>query len=145
MNIGMVILAAYVVVLLGIAFYAWKRDQKNIKDFATGGGLGIFVLTLTFSATGRPWGKSSIARAWPRRWPHGVHLQKQTNFVCIMRRELVDSFSETTRSGSCADYFPILFCCQSDLYHHDRQPRTGNRPVLLCEQHSHFLCIRPSH
>ena len=51
MNIGMVILAAYVVVLLGIAFYAWKRDQKNIKDFATGGGLGIFVLTLTFSAT----------------------------------------------------------------------------------------------
>ena len=81
----------------------------------------------------------------PRRWPHGVHLQKQTNFVCIMRRELVDSFSETTRSGSCADYFPILFCCQSDLYHHDRQPRTGNRPVLLCEQHSHFLCIRPSH
>ena len=28
-----------------------KRDQKNIKDFATGGGLGIFVLTLTFSAT----------------------------------------------------------------------------------------------
>lgn len=38
MNIGMVILAAYVVVLLGIAFYAWKRDQKNIKDFATGGG-----------------------------------------------------------------------------------------------------------
>ena len=81
----------------------------------------------------------------PRRCPHGVHLQKQTNFVCIMRRELVDSFSETTRSGSCADYFPILFCCQSDLYHHDRQPRTGNRPVLLCEQHSHFLCIRPSH
>lgn len=82
--------------------------------------------------------------ALPRRWPHGVHLQKQTNFVCIRRRELVDSFSGTAKS-SCADYFPILFCCQSDLYHHDRQPRTGNRPVFLCEQHSHFLCIRPSH
>ena len=90
-------------------------------------------------------GGKPAALPLPRRWPHGVHLQKQTNFVCIMRRELVDSFSETTRSGSCADYFPILFCCQSDLYHHDRQPRTGNRPVLLCEQHSHFLCIRPSH
>ena len=88
--------------------------------------------------------KNSGQRALPRRCPHGVHLQKQTNFVCIMRRELVDSFSGTAKS-SCADYFPILFCCQSDLYHHDRQPRTGNRPVLLCEQHSHFLCIRPSH
>ena len=88
----------------------------------------------------RPEGKGTL----PRRCPHGVHLQKQTNFVCIMRRELVDSFSGTAKS-SCADYFPILFCCQSDLYHHDRQPRTGNRPVLLCEQHSHFLCIRPSH
>ena len=86
----------------------------------------------------------SLQSALPRRCPHGVHLQKQTNFVCIMRRELVDSFSGTAKS-SCADYFPILFCCQSDLYHHDRQPRTGNRPVLLCEQHSHFLCIRPSH
>lgn len=51
MNIGIIILIVYVLVLLGIAFYAHHRDQKNIKDFATGGGLGIFVLTLTFSAT----------------------------------------------------------------------------------------------
>jgi len=51
MNIGMIILIAYMLVLLGIAFYASRQDKKNIKDFATGGGLGIFVLTLTFSAT----------------------------------------------------------------------------------------------
>lgn len=51
MNIGLVILIVYMLVLLGIAFYASKRDEKNIKDFATGGGLGIFVLTLTLSAT----------------------------------------------------------------------------------------------
>ncbi len=51
MNVGMMILVVYMLVLLGIAFYASRRDQKNIKDFATGGGLGIFVLTLTFSAT----------------------------------------------------------------------------------------------
>lgn len=51
MNVGMIILIVYMLVLLGIAFYASRRDQKNIKDFATGGGLGIFVLTLTFSAT----------------------------------------------------------------------------------------------
>ena len=51
MNVGFVILVLYMLVLLGIAFYASKRDKKNIKDFATGSGLGIFVLTLTFSAT----------------------------------------------------------------------------------------------
>ena len=51
MNIGLVILAVYIAVLLGIALYASKKDKKNIKDFATGGGLGIFILTLTFSAT----------------------------------------------------------------------------------------------
>ena len=51
MNIGMIILICYMIVLLGIAFYASRQDKKNIKDFATGGGLGIFVLTLTFSAT----------------------------------------------------------------------------------------------
>lgn len=51
MNIGLIILIVYMLVLLSIAFYASKQDQKNIKDFATGGGLGIFVLTLTFSAT----------------------------------------------------------------------------------------------
>ncbi len=51
MNVGLVILVVYLVVLLGIALYASKQDKKNIKDFATGGGLGIFILTLTFSAT----------------------------------------------------------------------------------------------
>lgn len=51
MNVGIIILIIYMLVLLGIALYASHRDQKNIKDFATGGGLGIFVLTLTFSAT----------------------------------------------------------------------------------------------
>jgi SSS family solute:Na+ symporter len=51
MNLGLVILAVYIAVLLGIALYASKKDKKNIKDFATGGGLGIFILTLTFSAT----------------------------------------------------------------------------------------------
>lgn len=51
MNLGLVILTVYLLVLLGIALYAAKQDKKNIKDFATGGGLGIFILTLTFSAT----------------------------------------------------------------------------------------------
>ena len=51
MNVGMWILLGYMVVLIGIALYAHKKDERNIKDFATGGGLGIFVLTLTFSAT----------------------------------------------------------------------------------------------
>ena len=51
MTAGIVILVVYMLVLLGIAYYASKQDKKNIKDFATGGGLGIFVLTLTFSAT----------------------------------------------------------------------------------------------
>ncbi len=52
MNIGLIILGIYTLSLLGIAFYASKQDKKNIKDFATAGSsLGIFVLTLTFSAT----------------------------------------------------------------------------------------------
>jgi len=52
MNTGLIILALYTVSLLGIAFYASMQDKKNIKDFATAGSsLGIFVLTLTFSAT----------------------------------------------------------------------------------------------
>ena len=51
MNTGLIILVIYMLTLLGIAYYASLRDKKNIKDFATGGGLGIFVLTLTFSAT----------------------------------------------------------------------------------------------
>ncbi len=52
MNIGLIILGIYTLSLLGIAFYASKQDKKNIKDFATAGSsLGIFVLTITFSAT----------------------------------------------------------------------------------------------
>ena len=47
MTSGLLILVAYVVVLLGIAYYASTQDKKNIKDFATGGGFGIFILTLT--------------------------------------------------------------------------------------------------
>jgi len=52
MNIGLVVLALYTISLLAIAWYASKQDKKNIKDFATASSsLGIFVLTLTFSAT----------------------------------------------------------------------------------------------
>lgn len=52
MNTGLIILILYTLVLLGIAYYASLQDKKNIKDFATAdSSLGIFVLTLTFSAT----------------------------------------------------------------------------------------------
>lgn len=52
MNIGLIILILYSIVVLGIAYYASLQDKKNIADFAVAGGsLGIFVLTLTFSAT----------------------------------------------------------------------------------------------
>lgn len=84
----------------------------------------------------------------PRRCLHGVHRQKPTNCgtpFCSIRRESVDSFSEINNKDSCADYFPALFCCQGDLHHHYRQPRTGNRPVLRCEQHRLFLFILSSH
>lgn len=51
-NVGLVILALYTLSLFGIAIYASRQDKKNIKDFATASGsLGVFVLTLTFSAT----------------------------------------------------------------------------------------------
>lgn len=84
----------------------------------------------------------------PQRCLHGVHWQKPTNCgtpFCSIRRESVDSFSEINNKDSCADYFPALFCCQGDLHHHYRQPRTGNRPVLRCEQHRLFLFILSSH
>ena len=87
-------------------------------------------------------------QALPRRCLHGVHRQKPTNCgtpFCSIRRESADSFSEINNKDSCADYFPILFCCQGDLYRHYRQPRTGNRPVLRCEQHRLFLFILSSH
>lgn len=52
MNVGLIILGVYTLSLLGIAYYASKLDKKNIKDFATASSsLGVFVLTLTFSAT----------------------------------------------------------------------------------------------
>ena len=89
-----------------------------------------------------------LLRALPRRCLHGVHRQKPTNCgtpFCSIRRESVDSFSEINNKDSCADYFPALFCCQGDLHHHYRQPRTGNRPVLRCEQHRLFLFILSSH
>ena len=88
------------------------------------------------------------SNALPRRCLHGVHRQKPTNCgtpFCSIRRESVDSFSEINNKDSCADYFPALFCCQGDLHHHYRQPRTGNRPVLRCEQHRLFLFILSSH
>lgn len=90
----------------------------------------------------------SVFLPLPRRCLHGVHRQKPTNCgtpFCSIRRESVDSFSEINNKDSCADYFPALFCCQGDLHHHYRQPRTGNRPVLRCEQHRLFLFILSSH
>ena len=52
MNIGLTIMILYTFSLLGIAYYASKQDKKNIADYATASSsLGIFVLTLTFSAT----------------------------------------------------------------------------------------------
>ena len=52
MNTGLIILILYTLSLLGIAYYASLQDKKNIKDFATAeSSLGIFLLTLTFSAT----------------------------------------------------------------------------------------------
>jgi len=51
MTMGLWILAVYTLIMLAVAYYASKRDQKTIKDFAVGGGFGIFILTLTFSTT----------------------------------------------------------------------------------------------
>ena len=51
MTVGLWILAVYLVLMLIVAVYAAKRDQKTIKDFTVGSGFGIFILTLTFSAT----------------------------------------------------------------------------------------------
>lgn len=92
--------------------------------------------------------RSLTSATLPRRCLHGVHRQKPTNCgtpFCSIRRESVDSFSEINIKDSCADYFPALFCCQGDLHHHYRQPRTDNRPVLRCEQHRLFLFILSSH
>ena len=128
-----------------------RRCLHGVHQAVCGGTNVVSALCLGAACTGcipdrpvYPAGGSPL----PRRCLHGVHRQKPTNCgtpFCSIRRESVDSFSEINNKDSCADYFPALFCCQGDLHHHYRQPRTGNRPVLLCEQHSHFLCIRPSH
>ena len=106
--------------------------------------LGAACTGCIFSATTEYFPVSPL----PRRCLHGVHRQKPTNCgtpFCSIRRESVDSFSEINNKDSCADYFPALFCCQGDLHHHYRQPRTDNRPVLRCEQHRLFLFILSSH
>lgn len=52
MNIGMIILVVYMLSVLGIAYYVSRKDDKNISSFVTAdSSLGIFVLTLTLSAT----------------------------------------------------------------------------------------------
>ncbi|MDO5016023.1 MAG: sodium:solute symporter family protein [Eubacteriales bacterium] len=52
MNVGLIILVIYMIAILGLAIYASKKDKKTIADFATAdSSLGVFVLTLTFSAT----------------------------------------------------------------------------------------------
>lgn len=52
MNTGIIVLIGYTIAILGIAYYASRKDEKNISDFVTAdSSLGIFVLTLTFSAT----------------------------------------------------------------------------------------------
>lgn len=52
MTVGMIILIIYMICILGIAIYVSRKDEKNISTFTTAGSsLGIFVLTLTLSAT----------------------------------------------------------------------------------------------
>lgn len=52
MTTGMIILIIYIIAVLGIAIYVSRHDEKNIQEFiTTESGLGIFVLTLTLSAT----------------------------------------------------------------------------------------------
>ena len=75
-----------------------------------------------------------IVCSLPRRVPCGLHRQKCTRHDVQFRgmcRESVDSFSRHCINMPCADYFPVLFCCQGDLYRHCRQPWTDNRPVFL--------------
>ena len=52
MTIGLGILIVYTIALLIMAWYTGKDTEKTIKDYTTASStLGIFVLTLTFSAT----------------------------------------------------------------------------------------------
>ncbi len=81
----------------------------------------------------------------PRRVPCGLHRQKCTKHDVQFRgmcRESVDSFSRHCINMPCADYFPVLFCCQGDLYRHCRQPRTDNRPGFLMRTAALFyVCL----
>jgi SSS family solute:Na+ symporter len=52
MNTGLAILLVLLAALLVMAWRVSLEDKKNIRDFATAsGGLGVFLLTLTLSAT----------------------------------------------------------------------------------------------
>lgn len=52
MTTGIIILIIYIILILGLAVYVSRNDEKNISEFTkTASGLGIFVLTLTLSAT----------------------------------------------------------------------------------------------
>lgn len=130
------------------------REGWNVKKCrpvvkGPSGGTLLFCSALPARGASPPSAcPASCTPPLPRRCLHGVHRQKPTNCgtpFCSIRRESVDSFSEINNKDSCADYFPALFCCQGDLHHHYRQPRTGNRPVLRCEQHRLFLFILSSH
>ena len=121
---------------------ASRQDTKAWTEYYLCLGAACTGCILAFA------GDDQVGVSLPRRCLHGVHRQKPTNCgtpFCSIRRESVDSFSEINNKDSCADYFPALFCCQGDLHHHYRQPRTDNRPVLRCEQHRLFLFILSSH
>lgn len=87
----------------------------------------------------------SVSATLPRRVPCGLHRQKCTKHDVQFRgmcRESVDSFSRHCINMPCADYFPVLFCCQGDLYRHCRQPRTDNRPGFLVRTAALFyVCL----
>lgn len=124
-----------------------KKCRPVVKGPSGGTLLFCFALPAR-GASALPSFGDKVRTSLPRRCLHRVHRQTPTNCgtpFCSIRRESVDSFSEINNKDSCADYFPALFCCQGDLHHHYRQPRTGNRPVLRCEQHRLFLFILSSH
>ena len=128
-----------------------RRCLHGVHRDQSGQGIAFPAFASALPARGASRPAEPVCRrspSLPRRCLHGVHRQKPTNCgtpFCSIRRESVDSFSEINNKDSCADYFPALFCCQGDLHHHYRQPRTGNRPVLRCEQHRLFLFILSSH
>ena len=57
----------------------------------------------------------------PQHTPYGLHQHRCTKKnanLCRICCEQVDSFSVKKGNHDCADYFPILFCCLSNLYCH---------------------------